>query len=58
MENLTEQQMFDMLVERGVATEEEIILVTKINGWNEESFTDILHVRTGYRSFSQWLESE
>ena len=42
-------KIFDFIVEWNIATEEEIQLVTKINGWNEESLNDIIYVKTGYR---------
>lgn len=42
------------LVECGVATQEEIDLVTDINGWNEESMLDILFARTGLRDIEQF----
>lgn len=32
---------WDFLVESGTATENEIDLITKINGWNKETFDDI-----------------
>ncbi len=54
MKNL--DKYFDYLVETGIATENEIELVTSINGWKEESFDDILYVRTGYRDFEQIAE--
>lgn len=47
---------FDYLVETGTATGNEIDLVTKINGWNEKAFDDILYVRTGYRDLEQIAE--
>lgn len=42
------------LVECDVATQDEIDLVTAINGWNEESMLDILFVRTGLRNIEQF----
>ena len=48
-------EMWNMLVEYGVATEEELQLVTNINGYNEETLCDVLYARTGYRDFEQWL---
>ena len=42
-------KIFDFIGEWNIATEEEIQLVTKINGWNEESLNDIIYVKTGYR---------
>lgn len=48
--------MFTLLEVYGIATEEEIELVTNINGYSEETALDILYVRTGYRSFDQFEE--
>lgn len=52
------EEQFDYLIENEICTEEEMQLVTKINGYNEESVNDILYVRTGYRSLEQYLECE
>lgn len=46
--------MFTLLEVYGIATEDEIALVSAINGYNEETALDILYVRTGYRSFDQF----
>ena len=51
------EEMWDYLIELGIATENELCLVTAINGYNEEAMLDVLYVRTGYRSFEQ-LETE
>ena len=37
-------QIHDTLIELGIATEDEITLVTSINGTNEEAYNDILFV--------------
>lgn len=44
---MTLEQKMEFLIENGIATEEEIKLVTCINGWNEESLDDIYYVRCG-----------
>lgn len=44
------------LEEEGIATGEEIDLVTKINGYNMDSINDIIYVRTGCRDYEQLLE--
>ena len=44
------------LEEEGIATREEIDLVTKINGYNLETINDIIYVRTGCRDYEQLLE--
>ena len=51
-------EIFDFIIEWEIATEDEIQLVTKINGWNEESLNDIIYVKTGYRNMEQMKESE
>ena len=51
-------EQFNYLVEYEICTEEEMKLVTSINGYNEESVNDILYVRTGYRDMEQYLEYE
>ena len=56
IKTMTNDEFFDFLVEYGIATEEEILLVSKINGYNEETLNDILYVRTGNRSVEQFLE--
>tara|TARA_Y100001973_G_C5163090_1_gene314629 strand:- start:914 stop:1081 length:168 start_codon:yes stop_codon:yes gene_type:complete len=45
---------YDKLIEYSIATEEEIKLVTDINGWNLETFNDILFSRTGFRTIEQY----
>lgn len=48
------EQMWDLLLENDIATEDELQLVTSINGYNEEALTDILYVRTGYKDFDEF----
>lgn len=55
---MTVDEMWEKLVDGGIATEEEVQLVTSINGNNEEAMTDILYARTGYRSFDQLEDYE
>ncbi len=51
-------EIVDYLVENNIATEEEIDLVTGINGYSEETVNDIIFYRTGYQDIEQYLESE
>ena len=48
--------MYDYLVDNSIATEEEIKLVTRINGDNIDTYENILYARIGYRSFEQLEE--
>lgn len=45
------QAMYDYLIENGIATKEEISLVTAINGDNSKTYKDILFARTGWLNF-------
>ena len=54
----TWEEIWDYLLEAGIATEEEMSLVTSINGTNTESLESILYVRTGYRSLEQIRDME
>jgi hypothetical protein len=49
---------YEYLVDNGIATDDEIILVTNIMGYNLESLNAILRVRTGWRNLEQALEME
>ena len=54
-----EQEMFelwDTMVEFGIATDEEIGLATALMGRNIETLESVLFIRTGYHNLSQFLE--
>ena len=59
MERMKEKidKMWDWLLDTGIATEEELQLVTDINGYSIETLNDVLYARTGYREEEQ-LEDE
>ena len=50
--------LWTLLEVYGIATEDEIDLVTTINGYSEEALNDILYARTGYRTIDQYEEAE
>ena len=52
----TTDQAWDYLTEYGIATEEELQLITCINGYRFEVMEQVLDVRTGYRSFDQLMD--
>ena len=54
---MNKEQLWDYLVEQGIATEEELQLVTNINGYSVETLNDIIYARTGYHDVEQ-LEDE
>lgn len=52
-ENLTKDEMWDILREYEIASEETITVVININGYTEETMLDILYATTGFRNFEQ-----
>ena len=44
---------WEYIVDRGIATEEELRLITSINGYNIDTLNDVIYARTGYRSIDQ-----
>jgi predicted transcriptional regulator len=52
------EKIWDYLVENMIATDEELKLVTCINGYNEESLNAVLYARTGYRDIEQLTEED
>lgn len=53
---MTLDYIWRRIIELGIATDDELQLVTSINGYSEESLNDVIYVRTGYRDLDQ-LES-
>ena len=54
---MTKAEAWDYLIDNMIATEEELQLVTNINGYNMDTLEAVLYARTGYRSIEQ-LEDE
>jgi len=50
-------EIWDYLLEYGIATEDELRLITNINGYNKETLEDVIYSKTGLRSLEQ-LKSE
>ena len=46
------------LVDSGIATEQELILVTCINGYSMESLNDVIYSRTAYQDAEQLQEED
>ena len=62
-ENLTNDdkqynELWDLIIDNNIATEDELNLISYINGWNIETLNDVLYVRTGYRDARQYKECE
>ena len=55
---MTPDELWEDLLDRGIATEEEMKLVTCINGFTVQTLNDILYARTGYEDIEQLDEEE
>ena len=58
MNDIDVESTWDYLVDKGIATEQELILVTSINGYNMESLNDVIYARTAYRTAEQLQEED
>ena len=58
MRHSIESLLYDFIVDNCIATEEEVSLVTNINGWGEEQLNDIIHARTEYHDVPQLYACE
>lgn len=51
------EYLVNTMVELGICNDDEVRLVSAINGYSIESMLDILYVRTGFRSLDQLFDS-
>ena len=49
-------RVWDYIINNGIATEDELQLVTDINGYSVDTLNDVLYARTGYRNIDQIKE--
>lgn len=47
------ESVWELLVDMEIATDEELQLVTSINGYNIDTLNDVIYVRTGYHDIDQ-----
>ena len=47
------EQLWEKIIEYGIATEKELQLVRYINGYNIDSLNSVIYARTGYRNIEQ-----
>ena len=51
------EKLWDRLIDEGIATNDELQLVTDLMGYSEDTMYAVLFSRTGYRNFEQ-MEDE
>ncbi len=54
----TFNEVWDNIVEYGIANEDELRLVCHINGSKIETLNDVLEVRTSYKDWEQYKSME
>ena len=52
------EQTWEYIIDLNIATEEELSLITSINGYSVETLGSVIYCRTGYRSVEQLQEME
>lgn len=50
------EELWQNLVDFGIATEDELSLITAINGYNIEALEDVLYVRTSFESWDAYMD--
>lgn len=54
----TKAIIWDYIVDNGIATDDELKLVTCINGYSEDTLNDVIYAKTAYHSMEQIEECE
>lgn len=49
-------ELWDLIIEYGIANESELQLVVDIVGYSERTLNDVIFARTGFRSMEQYNE--
>lgn len=58
MKELEKEDIWEMIINYGIATESELQLVTDVAGYSVEVLNDVIYARTGYWSIEQFEECE
>ena len=53
-----ERDLYDDIINYGIATAEEMALVLMINGTSIEQLNNIIYAKTAYRDIEQFIENE
>lgn len=53
---MTLEEQYNYLIEYEIVSKETLNIITRINGYNEDTINDILYATTGYRDMEQYLE--
>ena len=53
-----ERDLYDDIINYGIATDQEMALVLMINGTSIEQLNNIIYAKTAYRDIEQFIENE
>lgn len=51
-------EIYNTLLDLNLFTEDELQLITNMNGYNNDTLNDAIYARFGYRSLEQMLEED
>jgi len=54
---MEKQELYEYIIERGIASEETVNAITNINGYTIEALNDLLFSITGYHTIEQLQEA-
>jgi len=57
-ERLEIMEMWSWLICNDIATEDELTLITDMNGYNIHVLNDVFYYRTGYHDREEWWKEE
>lgn len=49
------EEYYNYLIDMDIVSEDSLRLITRINGYNENTLDDVLYCLTGYRDLEQYL---
>jgi hypothetical protein len=49
-------ELYNEIIEHGIATESELDLVTNINGYSIDTLNQVIYAKTGYQDLEQYKE--
>lgn len=56
--NMETTEIYNTLLDLNLFTEDELQLITNMNGYNNDTLNDAIYARFGYRSLEQMLEED
>ncbi len=58
IENENKDFAWDFCLDNEIASEQELVLATKLKGFSWDTIMDVIFIRTGYNDIEQYVEME